>query len=193
MVTPSDLRLGQHPKILKLSALTSAGLDLTESKFVDIPDSIARRFSLQKNDLLICRSNAYDYVGKCAVVEEDRPDILFPDIVICIRLRSDVLPNYTREVIETPLGRSHFQIISRRAVGGMWKISDEDIRNFPIPLPPLDVQLKIIQQTELVRSEIARERERAHQLATAIDREIEEIVLGTRPVPEFEELWKGTA
>ena len=118
---------------------------------------------------------------------------LFPDIVICIRLQSDILPHYAREVIETPLGRSYFQIISRRAVGGLWKISDEDIRNFPIPLPPLDVQLKIIQQMELVQSEIARERERTHRLATAIDREIEEMILGTRPVPEFEGLRKGTA
>jgi type I restriction enzyme S subunit len=171
-------------KMLKLSALTPAGLDLRESKFVKVSDQIAERFFLRQNDLLICRSNAYEYVGKCAVVEKNRPDILFPDIIIRVRLKPSILPHYAREVIETPLGRSYFQINSRRAVGGMWKISAEDIYKFPIPLPPPAIQQKIVQQVQLERTHIAREREEAHRFATAVEKEVEEMLLGARPVPE---------
>ncbi len=75
----------------------------------------------------------------------------------------------------------------------MWKIGAEDIRNFPVPLPPLDEQHNIVQQVEGIRVEIAQEQEKASPPCSAIQREIEEMILGTRPVPEFEGLQKGTA
>ena len=180
-------------KMLKLSALTPAGLNDCESKFVKVSDQIAGRFTIRQNDLLICRSNAYEYVGKCVVVEEDRSDLLFPDIIIRIRLQPDVLPHYAREIIETPLGRSYFQVSSRRAVGGMWKISSDDIRNFPIPLPPPEIQERIVRLVGEKRAKIARERERILCLTSAAEKEIEEMILGTRPVPEINDQQKLSA
>ena len=90
-------------RMLKLSALKPGGLELSESKFIRVPDSIADRFHIRQNDLLICRSNAFEYVAKCSVVTMDHPDILFPDIMICGRLKPGLLPAYACEVINTPL------------------------------------------------------------------------------------------
>ncbi len=167
-------------KMLKLNALNPAGLDLTASKFVKVSDRIAERFSLRKDDILICRSNAYEYVAKCALVREDQPAYLFPDIIIRACVKPSVLPEFVTEVIQTPLGRSYFQINSRRAVGGMWKISADDILNFPLPLPPLAVQKEIVERVAAGREEIARERETADRLAREINAEIEALVLGTK-------------
>ncbi len=170
-------------KMLKLSALTPAGLDLAETKFIKIPDRIAQRFSIRKGDLLICRSvGSYDHVAKCALVESDHSDILFPDIMIRVRFNQVIRPEYAREVIQTPLARSYFQSNARTAVG-MWKIGAEDIRNSPIPLPPLDVQREIVRWVQDARAAIAREREKACQLAAAVEREVEEMIIGVRPVP----------
>lgn len=167
-------------KMLKLNALTPAGLDLTKSKYIAIPENIARRFSLRKGDLLICRSvGSYEQVAKCALVEQDCPDTLFPDIIIRARLKSSVMPHFVREVMQTPLGRSHFLSNARTAVG-MWKIGSEDIRNFPFPLPPLDVQQEIVQQVTQMRAEIARIREDADQKARESKAEIEAMILGTK-------------
>jgi hypothetical protein len=66
----------------------------------------------------------------------------------------------------------------------MWKISADDIRNFPIPLPPPDIQQRIVRQVDLKRAQIARERDEARLLAADAGREVEEMILGTRPVPE---------
>jgi type I restriction enzyme S subunit len=166
-------------KMLKLNALAPAGLDLDASKFIRVPDRIAERFSIRKDDVLICRSNAYEYVAKCALVREDKPGFLFPDIMIRARVKDSVLPEFVTEVIQTPLGRSYFQINSRRAVGGMWKISADDILNFPIPLPPLPVQREIVARVAAGRAEIAREREAAARLAREIEAETEARILGT--------------
>ena len=167
-------------KMLKLNALNPAGLDMTASKFVKVSDRIAERFSLRKDDILICRSNAYEYVAKCALVREDQPAYLFPDIIIRARVKPSILPEFVTEVIQTPLGRSYFQINSRRAVGGMWKISADDILNFPMPLPPLAMQEEIVKRVAAGREEIAREREAADRLARDINTEVEAMILGTR-------------
>ncbi len=169
-------------KMLKLSALTPAGLDLREVKFVMVSDRIGQRFHIRKGDLLICRSNSYEYVAKTALVDCDYPDILYPDIIIRARIGDGLLVEYVREVIECPLGRAYFQVNSRRAVGGMWKIGAEDIRNFPIPVPPLEVQRKIVDTVNRQRARIAKQREAAEQRQAQAAREVEEMILGIRPV-----------
>jgi type I restriction enzyme S subunit len=171
-------------KMLKLNALNPAGLDLTASKFIKVSDRIAERFSLHKDDILICRSNAYEYVAKCVLVREEQPAYLFPDIIIRARVKPSVLPEFVTEVIQTPLGRSYFQINSRRAVGGMWKISADDILNFPLPLPPLPLQKQLMERVAAGREEIAREREAADRLARDVNAEVEALILGTKKVSE---------
>ena len=169
-------------KMLKLSALTPAGLDVREAKFVKVSDRIAQRFHIRKGDLLICRSNSYEYVAKTALVDHDYPDILYPDIIIRARIGDGLLGEYVREVIECPLGRAYFQLNSRRAVGGMWKIGAEDIRNFPIPVPSLEVQREIVDTVNGQRARIAAERKAAEQRQAEATREVEEMILGIRPV-----------
>jgi type I restriction enzyme, S subunit len=169
-------------KMLKLNALDPAGLNLTASKFIIIPKKIADRFSIHKDDLFICRSvGSYNHVAKCAMAKDDAPNTVFPDIMIRVRLKESLLPAFVCEVVQTPLGRSFFQSNARTAVG-MWKIGAEDVANFPIPVPPLAVQEKIVESIAAQRREIARAREAADCLAHNIDAEIEAMILGTKTI-----------
>jgi type I restriction enzyme S subunit len=169
-------------KMLRLSALTPEGLKIQESKFIKVSETTAQRFHLRKGDLLICRSvGSYEYVPKCALVEEDKSDILFPDIIIRARFRETLLPEFAREVIQTPLGRSYFQSNARTAVG-MWKIGAEDIQNFPIPVPSLEIQREIVDMVNRHRARIAKEREAAEARQIRAVREVEEMILGSNRV-----------
>jgi type I restriction enzyme S subunit len=171
-------------KMLKLNALNPAGLDLTASKFIIITDKIAKRFSIRKDDLFICRSvGSFNHVAKCALATEDAANFVFPDTMIRVRLNDSLLPAYVREVVQTPLGRSFFQSSARTAVG-MWKIGGEDIANFPIPVPPLSVQKQIMERVAEGREEIAREREAADRLSREINAEIDALILGTKILRE---------
>jgi type I restriction enzyme, S subunit len=164
--------------MLKLSALRPDGLDLRETKFIDVPVEIARRFSLHKGELLVCRSNAYEYVAKCTVVSQDEPNVVFPDTAIRVVLRPALLPEYACEIINTPTGRSFFQLNSRRAVGGMWKIGAEDIATFPIPVPPIDVQRKIVARAGSARSQANLERAAATAAVNHVASEIGYLLTG---------------
>jgi type I restriction enzyme S subunit len=168
--------------MLKLNALNPAGLDLTASKFVTIPDKIAKRFSIRKGDLFICRSvGSYDHVAKCALATEDALNIVFPDTMIRVQLKDSLLSEYVREVVQTPLGRSFFQSNARTAVG-MWKIGAEDIRNFPMPVPPINAQREIVDMVNQVRQKIAEERKSAEERQVQVSREVEEMILGIRQI-----------
>ncbi|MDA1278086.1 MAG: hypothetical protein O2960_29165 [Verrucomicrobia bacterium] len=169
-------------KMLKLNALTPAGLDLSASKYVKVPDKVAERFHLCKGDLLICRSvGSFDHIAKCVLVESDQPAILFPDIIIRARFNEKILPKYAREFVQSKLGRIYFQQNARTAVG-MWKIGGADIANLPIPLPPLPAQQQIVERVARQLAEIAKLKADGKTRADAAKADVEAMILGTKPV-----------
>jgi len=56
------------------------------------------------------------------------------------------------------------------------------IANYPVPLPPLEIQKEIIKQVKESQLEIARERETAEKKSLEIKAEIEALVLGTKRI-----------
>jgi restriction endonuclease S subunit len=167
-------------RMLKLNSLSPEGLDLEATKFIKITDKTATHFSLRAGDLLICRSvGSKEMIAKSALVTEDHPDILFPDIIIRARCKDTLDPAYVRELMQTPLGRAHFQANARTAVG-MWKIGADDIHSFPLPIPPLHHQQELVAQVNAARKEIARERAAADALAARAAAEVEAMILGAR-------------
>lgn len=65
----------------------------------------------------------------------------------------------------------------------MWKIGAEDIRNFPMPLPPLEAQAEIARKVREGRAEIAQEKARAESLLSQARAEVEAMILGAMPAP----------
>ena len=169
-------------KMLKLNALQPAGLDMSKSKYINVPDKTAKRFHLCRGDLLICRSvGSFDHIAKCALVETDEPSILFPDIIIRARFNAKMIPEYVREFIQTKPGRTYFQQNARTAVG-MWKIGGADIANLPLPLPPLHIQREIVERVAKRREEIARLKADAKARLEEAKADVEAMILGTKAV-----------
>lgn len=172
-------------KMLKLNALQPNGLDLTETKYVKVSNEIGKRFQIAKGDLLICRSvGSYSHIAKCAIVTEDHPDIVFPDIIIRVRFNKKILPAYAREVIQSSIGRAWFQQNARTAVG-MWKIGGSDINEFPMPLPELSIQRKLVDEIsnkrQIITALITSETQKFHQANI----ETEQMVRGFRNIEDI--------
>jgi restriction endonuclease S subunit len=64
----------------------------------------------------------------------------------------------------------------------MWKIGAEDIRSFPLLLPPFETQRDIVRQVQAVRIEVARLRAKATKLRRDTKEEVERLILGTKSV-----------
>jgi restriction endonuclease S subunit len=64
----------------------------------------------------------------------------------------------------------------------MWKMGAEDIQNSPIPVPPLEVQQRIVDMVKEMRARIAEERNAAEARQARVVREVEEMILGIRAI-----------
>jgi hypothetical protein len=58
-----------------------------------------------------------------------------------------------------------------------------ELESFPVPVPSLEVQRKLVQRVSAARAEMARERAAAEQLRQSIAAEVESLILGTKSLP----------
>jgi len=173
VTTPTGL------EVLPISAVTKGFLDLSKRK--NIPDRPALRdtYSLRTGDVLMCRTNGtLAYVGMSALVEEDHPDLIFPDKVIRVRPKPTLRPDYLWLLLHTPPLRAQIEAASRTAVGN-YAIGGKDIWSFEFPVPPMEVQAKLTKQVLTARQESEKQRGEADELRRKTKAEVEGMVMGT--------------
>ena len=83
--------------------------------------------------------------------------------------------------MQTPPARTYFRGRAKFTTN-LASINSNDLRELPVPLPPLDIQQSIVQKTQSARAEIARLREKAAQIRQEAEAEVEAMILGTKKV-----------
>ena len=132
----------EHGEIIALRGLNVKGnLDLTDVKYVDGSDfSKLERSKLYKDDLLFTYVGT---VGQVALVDCDDRYYLAPNVA---RIRFDtafVVPAYMRYYFQTGQFMK-MQIEKYAKISSMKNLTMENIRKFTVPIPPLEVQAKIV-------------------------------------------------
>lgn len=169
-------------EVLKISAVTRGQLLPDEKKYVPDNPRFRTEFELKAGDVLMCRTNGtLQYVGMSALVTTDMKDLIFPDKIIRVRVRGNILPEYLWVLLQAPPLRAQIEAAARTAVGN-YAIGSDDIWNLKIPLPTLPEQEEIVEQVRNGKVEIERERDMVAELSTQIEREVEEMILGIRPI-----------
>lgn len=165
-------------EVLKISAVTRGWLNISEKKFAPDQAKLRKQYALHNGDILLCRTNGtLDYVGRAALVEDEHPDLIFPDKVIRVRLKANVLPAYFWYLLGTPYLRAQIESFARTAVGN-YAIGGKDIWKLYFPLPPLDVQQTLVTAVSQARADAARLRQQAKQLRDQAKLQIEAALLG---------------
>jgi type I restriction enzyme S subunit len=130
-------------EVLPISSVTKGFLDLIKRKYIPNRPALRDAYALRAGDVLMCRTNGtLAYVGMSALVDEDHPDLIFPDKVIRLRPKQDLRPDYLWLLLQTPPLRAQIEAAARTAVGN-YAIGGKDIWNFEFPIPPVEVQLKL--------------------------------------------------
>lgn len=172
-------------EVLKISAVTRGQFQPSERKYMYDKPEYRQLFDLKTGDILMCRTNGtLAYVGMASMVtdQEDTQNLIFPDKVIRVRSKDNIMPEYLWYVLKSQSLRTQIEAAARTAVGN-YAIGTEDIWNLQIPLPPLNAQAKIVQMVQEGRAEIAREREQTVTLLARARAEMEAMILGTMPPP----------
>jgi type I restriction enzyme, S subunit len=133
--------------MIRMNNLQDDKIDTSNLKFIELLDSDAQKYILQKGDILFNRTNSKELVGKCAVFEEDG-DWVFASYLIRVSVDTNkLLPKFVVSFLTSSLGRLQIDCISRQIIG-MTNINAEEIKLLQIPLPPIELQQAIINRVE---------------------------------------------
>jgi type I restriction enzyme S subunit len=177
-------RPGQHARpYLRVANVQNGRLDLSEIKYIDVPDSMMEDLRLQPGDLLVCEGNSADLVGRPAIWADEIPDCVHQNHILRVRVNPQVaLPEYVLAVMQSPPARLHFRARAKFTTN-LASINSTDLKELPVPLPPLDVQRDIVVALSAIRAQAASLRAQAERIAEQTQVETDQMILGSRPVP----------
>ena len=126
---------------LRVGNIQDWTLDLTDSKYVDLPTASQERHAVNDGDLLMARAIAsQDHLGKCVVAHPNGARWAFDSHLM--RLRFDqrrTEPEFIRHLLMTTGGRSLFLKSSRKSTV-QFNINTKEVSALRIPLPPIELQ-----------------------------------------------------
>ena len=139
--------LGDTP-ILRISAVRPMSVDMDDVRWVSNSHAL-QDFLISQGDLLFTRYNGNpSFVGVCGVVPRIEQNTLHPDKLIRVQLvLRSTLPHFIQ--LAGNIGASQDYLAARvRTTAGQSGISGSDLKQMPIPLPPLVEQRRIVAEVE---------------------------------------------
>lgn len=147
-LSPIEVKYKTDIKVLKLGATSYGYLNLQETKWVNIDINDKPHLRLKKNDILIQRGNSSNFVGCSLLIEKDFNNLIYPDLMMKIRTRDELLPEYTVLWLSSPFARKYMWSNMTGTSGTMPKISKKVVEELPIAVPDLVVQHQLVIKTK---------------------------------------------
>lgn len=152
-----------HYPILRMGNVTEDGrIDLSDLKYVDLPDEHAARYLVQNGDILFNRTNSAELVGKTAVFRGPEP-MAYAGYLIRIRMANGRRPDYLAGFLNSGYGKAVLRHMAKSIIG-MANINAQELRSIRLPLPPADLELQFEKAIVAVRHHEARLRLRFQRL-----------------------------
>jgi restriction endonuclease S subunit len=135
-------------------------MDLSKFKYLDENIPVDSPCRCQRGDIYLQRGNTRELVGTAALLDEDAPGFIYPDLMIRVRAdESKVLSHYLLTVLQSDPIRDFITRNAVGAAGSMPKINQSLVESIPIPLPPIVTQRAIAAEIEAEQSLVHSNRE----------------------------------
>jgi type I restriction enzyme S subunit len=162
-------------RTLTLTAVTKRDFSDANTKLTSADDARVSGLWLEPGDVLIERSNTPELVGSAALYNGPLGWAIFPDLLIRVRVSTDVVPEFLDVVLRARRARRYFQSAAQGIAGSMPKIDQGAIGRFEVPVPSLTDQRRIVAEIEerltaidALRGSIERAQRRSVSLRRAI-------------------------
>lgn len=133
---------GKYP-YLRMNNITYDGeLDLSDIKYIDIPDSELNRCTVRRGDVLFNRTNSKELVGKTCVYDRNELMVL-AGFVIRIRVNERILPEFLSVFLNTDFSKKMLLGMCKTAIGQA-NINAKEIQNIGIYIPPIELQRQFV-------------------------------------------------
>ena len=139
---------GTYP-YLRMNNLTYEGyLDLTDLKYIDLPDNEIEKFVVRNGDVLFNRTNSVELVGKTCVYNLDY-DMIIAGYIIRVRINDRMLPVVLSKYLNSTVLKEQLRSMAKGAVNQA-NINAQELRSIPVYLPPIDLQHEFVAFVEQV-------------------------------------------
>jgi len=163
-ISPTASSRPDAPRSITLTATTSGIFKSDYFKQIEANIPGDSEFWLREGDLLFQRGNTREYVGMAAYYDGKPGQLLYPDLIIKVRVSKSVDLRYVHLCSVAPYARAYFSEHASGAQSTMPKINHDILVNLPIPIPPLAEQHRIVAKVDEL---IAVCDQLEHQVATA--------------------------
>lgn len=143
--------VGRVP-VLRMGNLQDGEIDWTNLVYTDDEGDIVKLL-LKSGDVLFNRTNSVDHVGKAAIVREDRGAI-FAGYLIRLHLKAaEVNSGFMNIFLNSDAARQYGRSIMGKSVNQA-NISASKLKDYPLLLPPLDEQKRIVSSLGELRQSV---------------------------------------
>ncbi len=139
---------GRYP-YLRMNNLTVDGyLDLSDLKYIDIPDDEIEKCVVRKGDVLFNRTNSIELVGKTVVF--DLPEeMVIAGYIIRVRLNEKILPEVLSQYMNLEALKDILRSMAKGAVNQA-NINAQELQSIKVYLPDMKLQKRFIEIKEQV-------------------------------------------
>ena len=153
-------------KYLRMGNITMSGhLDLSDLKFINVPDNDIEKCIVRKGDILFNRTNSHDLIGKTCMFDLEEPMII-AGYIIRVRLSANILPVFFSIMFNLPSYKKLLRSIAKGAVNQA-NINSKELSSIIIPVPPLSLQQSFtekIEEIEAMKAKIRQSLEESENL-----------------------------
>lgn len=129
--------VGEWP-VLRMGNVTDAGrLNLDDLKYLDLLAPQSPKYTVRRGDLLFNRTNSPEKVGKCCVVETDRP-LAFAGYLVRVRFTNPASAYFVSAYLTSRHGRAVRRGRAKAAVNQA-NINPTELKSISIAHPPKEL------------------------------------------------------
>lgn len=129
--------------ITRIETIAERKVNLRKCGYANIKDDEYKDYRLLAGDILISHINSEKHLGKCAIFEDDRNDIIHGMNLLCLRpIKDKILPKYLFHFLSSPVFLNLISSITKKSVNQA-SFTVTAFKSLEIPLPSLSEQKRI--------------------------------------------------
>jgi type I restriction enzyme, S subunit len=149
---------------LRVANVQDGYLDLSEIKTVSVLKCEVDRFMLEHGDMLMTEGGDFDKLGRGTVWRGQISPCLHQNHIFRVRpLKDFILPDFLAAVTASSYGKRYF-LVSSKQTTNLATINSTQLKAFPVPLPNLDEQGRMIAAIASVERQIEAEQCLSNQM-----------------------------
>lgn len=157
---------GRMP-VLRMGNIRDGRFDFTDLVYSD-DDAEIDKYSLKQDDVLFNRTNSPELVGKTAIYKGEMPAIFAGYLIRIHRIESLLDADFLNYYLNSDLAMEYGKTVMIGSVNQA-NINGGKLLTYPIPVPPLSEQKKIVAELDQLRGETERLQKLYQQKLSALE------------------------